>query len=709
MAGEEIFLVPEGWTVPPGEPSRVFSDLEALRSHLREQYAIRPWSSPLTIHVRGGRYPVRRTFVLKPEDSIPVELKAVPGETPIFDGGIRLGPWTTTIVNGREVFTAKLPADRTFQWVDQLIVNDRRKKRSAWPKSGLTLKPKGHREEKSPGIADGGNSFALSSGDFDPEWFDVGNIDCLLVRLWTEFRLPVDRFDAASGTIRFTKFTRWSILPEETCFQWENVREALTEPGEFYFDRPRQALLYVPEPGETAESIVAEIPGLSVMLMFDGDVAGGRSIRNWHFSGIHFRNAGAGRAKVQSHFDWTGDESLPSWRNPLMVPSWLKLGKETGEFANAAQGAVQVPGMIVMRGTEDCSWKDCVFEHSNGHGIVMSDGTWNIDISRNTFRQLGGGAIYASGAPDSGADSDPTRSGKVTIANNHIHDCGLFYWSSVGILLGHARGNLVEHNHIHDMLYTAISCGWSWGYVESPARENRIGFNNIHDIGKGRLCDMGGIYCLGIQPGTRIYHNRIARVMGRLYGGWGIYLDEGSSHFVIENNVCHDFSNEAFHQHYGRENIVRNNILAFGKGAAVKITGGPERKLGVRWPGVHYTHNLNFWGNVLLADQPPYFRCGVTEALQPGHFFSNLNWFHSTAESRRGAPFALGELRWETDRADWQEMGHDTASRFGDPGFVDVGKRDFRLKSGAPLLSPPFRNHWALTLETAGIQPPPSK
>ncbi len=30
------------------------------------------------------------------------------------------------------------------------------------------------------------------------------------------------------------------------------------------------------------------------------------------------------------------------------------------------------------------------------------------------------------------------------------------------------------HNHIHDLFYSGISCGWEWGYQENISRDNLI-------------------------------------------------------------------------------------------------------------------------------------------------------------------------------------------------------------------------------------------
>jgi hypothetical protein len=258
----------------------------------------------------------------------------------------------------------------------------------------------------------------------------------------------------------------------------------------------------------------------------------------------------------------------------------------------------------------------------------------------------------------------------------------------VGILLMHTDGNQVVHNHLHHGWYTGISIGWSWGYQRSLSRDNLIGWNHIHDIGQGLLSDMGAIYTLGVSPGTVIRNNLIHDVDANHYGGWGIYNDEGSTGILIENNIVYNTKFAGYNIHFARDITVRNNIFAFGRLQQLNRTRSEPHQ------SVYFENNIVYWKEGKLLDSnwkdktyTYYFHPKNDQGSREvsSTFEMDYNIFFNPSKNLNEVDF--NGLSWEK----WQAQGKDKNSVFGDPGFVNPEKFDFRLKPGALAIRMGFK------------------
>jgi hypothetical protein len=149
-----------------------------------------------------------------------------------------------------------------------------------------------------------------------------------------------------------------------------------------------------------------------------------------------------------------------------------------------------------------------------------------------------------------------------TIENCPVTECGKQFYGAVGIWCGLTTETTIRNNTIHNLPYTGISIGWMWSPEPTPCRENSIDGNHIHHIMQ-TLSDGGGIYMLGLQPGSKILNNHIHDVdlnVGRAESN-GMFLDEGTTDVIVENNLIYSIAKSPLRFHRATTNLVKENRL----------------------------------------------------------------------------------------------------------------------------------------------------
>ena len=515
----------------PQEPLRTIGEaktrLTSLRAHLPQGVCV--W-------LRGGTYSLRETLRFDADDLPGVTYCAYPGETVVISGGETIrGGWDTTTVNGVSAWVRPVAEDFSALYGEA----DQPVRRTRYPRSGYfyvraqCLDGALYTPETTPW-----QNYMLGECAFGADPDDLRalpgfrNTDDVLVRMfhyWKDEMLPLTGYDPQTGVVRSSKYCSMSPKAGDRYYL-ENVFEALDEPGEWYLDRGAHLLYYIPLPGQTAENTTLYTGRTERFLEID-------SADGIAFEGIAFCDSG--------------------W-HPLL-PSELR---DFCPGIEHPQAAYSTPACITVRNARYVSFDACVFRNIGFSALRLGDNVQGCTVTRSHFCGVGGNAVYISGAPKD--DAQTTR--QICVTDCLIERYGRNWANAIGVFATHACELEIAHNEIHDGYYTAISVGWVWGYADSVCRDNRICDNLIYDVGQGWLSDMGGIYTLGMQPGTVISGNVIHDVAADPgeggYGGWGVYLDEGSSYILVEKNLVYACGSHGFHQHYGRENVIRNNIFA---------------------------------------------------------------------------------------------------------------------------------------------------
>ncbi len=594
----------------------------ALRSQVGGQRSI-------TILIRKGTYVLERPIVVDPSmsgtEGNPTVIAAYPGEKPVFSGGVKLSGWK--VQSGKWMLT--LPDVRDGKWYfEQLFVNGQRRYRPRLPKNGYyfieaAVPPSPAAQGK------GFDRFRFAGQDIRPDWHNLDDVHVLCFQSWTMARMRIAEVEAEQKTVRFVAPT----LSDQWYFAFqagqryivENVEEALTEPGQWYLDRKSGVLTYLPKAGEQPTKAEVWAPRLEYLLEFRGDVQAKKWVQYVEIRGLTF-----------AHTNW-------------VTPP---------EGYQAAQAEWPIGGAIRGTGAKHCRLEGCTLKHVGGYGIDLGRGCQHDVVENCTIIDMGAGGVKlgeTSGHPDQ--DLLP---GWNAVRNCLIAHGGRLHPAGIGVWIGASPYNTVAQNEICDLYYTGISVGWSWGYAPTDSHHNTLEYNHVHDIGQGVLSDMGATYTLGLAPGSVQRFNVFHDVESATYGGWGIYFDEGTTGMLAENNLVYRCKSAGFHQHYGRDNIVRNNIFALNRESQLMRTRAEEHL------SFTFERNIVYWT--------------TGELLASNWSGDNFRLDHNLYWRADGEPFTFAGMNLDA----WRAKGQDVDSIVADPLFVNPAKLDFRLKDGSP-------------------------
>lgn len=489
-------------------------------------------STSKKIVIREGSY-YDVSIELTSEDS-GLTIEAMEGETPVLYGGRRITGWKKE--KASDFWYAELPTEFKNWDFRMLVVNGKLCKRSRLPEVGVF----NHLTEFDvEWISTVGGGWArkpteeeLSTITYKKEdlgqWLDINNAELTVYHQWDESLVGIAAHDIESNKLKLSnlcghppgafKCSKYAV--------W-NIREGLTQQGQWYLDRTLGRVVYWPITGEDMETAEVIAPTAYEIINF-----------------------------VEKVQDVTiKDLSLAITNTPLIAP----------EFA-----AVRMPGTLqVLDGMENCSFIGLNIKNTGGHGIKVLGSCNGVTIRDCEISYTGaGGILFQNNMKEvakegvqtmiscraSESMDEPTD---CSIINNYIHHIGIISTSAIAIS---AFCCDIIHNEITDTPYSGISYG-PFNGKKNGGSNARIEHNVVLRAMQV-LNDGAAIYATFADNG--IIRGNIAKDIHQSDESGSvrntIYLDELSEGWIIEGNAVVNCDHPTLN-HIAENNIIRNNLF----------------------------------------------------------------------------------------------------------------------------------------------------
>lgn len=389
---------------------------------------------PRRIVLQEGRYFLDRTLELSGEDT-GLTIESASGVKAWLFGGRKVAGWEK---DGERFYSASLPGVKEGKWdFRTLIVNGRYCRRARLPeKDTFThlssfnvpwMSTTGGGWQRKP-TQEELTTLKYKPGDLG-EWLDVKNAEITVYHMWDESLIGLAANDTQSNILTFSSPCGHpaGAFGIKKYVVW-NIREGMTQAGQWYLDRSAGKVVYWALPNEDMSKAEVFAPSLESI--------------------IRIRNA-----------------------RDITVRQ-LVLTVTTTPLKAGGFGAGRFDGAISVSASENCLLDNLEILNVGGQGVKAS-GT-RIRIEKCHVHNIGACGIRCSGT-------------EVAVTDNHIHDIGLTYPSALA-LQGGGKDSLYSHNEIHDAPYTAINCGGQNNRIEHNLIYRAM--TELHD-GGGIYCFAG--------------------------------------------------------------------------------------------------------------------------------------------------------------------------------------------------------------------------
>jgi len=533
----EFYVSPDGNDSDRGTQKKPFltlqKALESIPADNPGDYKI--WLADGTLQLKEGVVISSDKFN---NPDVHVTIKAESGATPVISGGINPGGW---IRNRDGLWEASY---ETAHAPEELFINGKRGTRARFPNEGyLNVKKVGE---------DRRTNFYFEENEF-PKPKNEKDVELIFLHDWSISRIKVKDLDFETYKLTtvdtvgakkpaFFNMDNWG--PHPRYFLENDVTFIDTDNEWCYSSKQNKIILKLPE-NQNPENIEIVIPVSESLVKMTGTKE--NTVKNVSFEGITFQYC--------------------AWQ----IPEMGYCGVQACQFdpRPVKHGWDVVPAAVTAEWSENILFTDCAFKNLGTSGLWFSSGCKNCTLENSEVSDVSGNGIMIGEGRDRLVNSEPWWKAAPedvalgnTIRNCNVTQCGVRFSGAIGIWCGLTAETNIQNNEVYDLPYTGISIGWMWNPQPTPCRQNSVDGNHIHHI-MNVLSDGGGIYMLGLQPGSQLINNNIHDVKinaGRAESN-GMFLDEGSTNVLVANNLIYNIAKSPIRFHKATTNLVKGNYL----------------------------------------------------------------------------------------------------------------------------------------------------